>query len=461
MEIIERTRRSQTWFDYQTIWRWHFYAGLFCAPFVVWLSVTGSIYLFKPQIEAWIDRDYDNLSVTQATSPAAQVNAALAAVPGSNLHYYELPQTSQSAVRVIVGKDDAEFRVYIHPQTLDVLNMVKEDERMMEIVFLLHGELLLGDRGSLLVELAASWAIVMILTGIYLWYPRGKESRLAGVWYPRLNKGNRTFWRDIHAVTGVWVSFFALFLLLSGLPWAKNWGDYLKKVRQLTGTTNAQQNWTNSSSEENAERRSLDAQIATANSHEGHHDGMSDATTGVENSSYAAIDNAVATVTPLQLAYPVLISPPKKTGGPWTAKSDAQNRTLRVNLEIDPQTQSVLGRQNFNQRHWIDQVVGVGIATHEGQLFGWLNQLIGLLTAAGLILLSFSAVTLWWKRRPNGVLGAPLSPKESRFSLLLLLLIFLLGISLPLMGISVVIVALTERFVLQRIPTARSWLGLR
>jgi len=59
--------------------------------------VTGSIYLFKPQIEAWIDRDYDNLSVTQAARPAAQVNAALAAVPGSNLHYYELPQTSQSA----------------------------------------------------------------------------------------------------------------------------------------------------------------------------------------------------------------------------------------------------------------------------------------------------------------------------------------------------------------------------
>lgn len=37
----------QPWLNYRTVWRWHFYAGLFCIPFVIWLSITGSIYLFK------------------------------------------------------------------------------------------------------------------------------------------------------------------------------------------------------------------------------------------------------------------------------------------------------------------------------------------------------------------------------------------------------------------------------
>ena len=41
---------------YRAVWRWHFYAGIFCIPFVVWLACTGSIYLFKPQIERWLDR---------------------------------------------------------------------------------------------------------------------------------------------------------------------------------------------------------------------------------------------------------------------------------------------------------------------------------------------------------------------------------------------------------------------
>ena len=36
---------------YNLAWRWHFYAGLFVAPFMVLLAVTGIIYLFKPLLD--------------------------------------------------------------------------------------------------------------------------------------------------------------------------------------------------------------------------------------------------------------------------------------------------------------------------------------------------------------------------------------------------------------------------
>src|SRR6202011_5481592 len=111
-----------------------------------------------------------------------------------------------------------------------VLKVDNEDHRLENVVLKLHGELLIGDVGSWIVELAASWAVIMILTGLFLWWPRN-ASGLAGVLYPRLRKGQRTFWRDIHAVTGIYVSFFALFLLFTGLPWAKGWGAYLKAAR--------------------------------------------------------------------------------------------------------------------------------------------------------------------------------------------------------------------------------------
>src|SRR5947207_10551794 len=85
--------------DYRTVWRWHFYAGLFCIPFVIWLATTGSIYLFKPQVEGWLDRPYENLAVTGSPAPPSrQVSAALPAVPGSVLNTYELPETPSSAV---------------------------------------------------------------------------------------------------------------------------------------------------------------------------------------------------------------------------------------------------------------------------------------------------------------------------------------------------------------------------
>jgi uncharacterized iron-regulated membrane protein len=136
---------------------------LLCIPFVIWPSLTGSIFLFKPQIERWLDRPYDNLSVSGPRATAeAQVKAALVAVPGSNLHSYELPTSPQSATRIIVGRNAEEFRVYVHPQTLQILNVISEDKRPMKIVPRLHGELLIGDRGSLIVELAASCAMVMV-----------------------------------------------------------------------------------------------------------------------------------------------------------------------------------------------------------------------------------------------------------------------------------------------------------
>ena len=155
-----------------------------------------------------------------------------------------MPEDAGSAARVIVSHEGKATRVYVHPETLQVLKTVDENARFMKVLFRLHGELLMGNRGSAVVELAASWAIIMIVTGLYLWWPR-KAKTLGGIVYPRLGGGSRMFWRDLHGVTGFWISGLALFLLFSGLPWAKFWGDYLKNVRRLTGTAVARQDWTN------------------------------------------------------------------------------------------------------------------------------------------------------------------------------------------------------------------------
>ncbi len=462
--------RRRPWPDYQAVWRWHFYAGLFCIPFVCWLACTGAIYLFKPQVEAWLDRPYAQLlQLGEArAAPVAEVRAALAAEPGSVLHAYQLPAFHEAAAQVLVGRGTQQWRVWVHPKTLKVLKAVPEDGRLMKLVFRLHGELLLGDRGSMLVELAASWAVVMIVTGLYLWWPRGAQ-RLAGVLYPRLGQGRRLFWRDLHAVSGVWVSALALFLLASGLPWAKSWGGYLKEVRQVAGQAVVRQDWTTGRSSELAQRAALSAG-SLAGQQAVRSDAMADMDMGhprpfrpvvPSGVAYAALDRVQPTVAALGLAYPVLIVPPLRAGGAWSARSDAQNRPKRVSLTLDGRTGAVLKREGFGQRNWVDQAVGVGVAAHEGQLFGWPNQLLGLFTAASLLAVSVSAAVLWWRRRPDGVLGAPLPAGSPRFSLGLLAIVVMLGVLLPLLGASLILVFLIERLVLCRIPGLCDWLGLR
>lgn len=454
---------------YRLIWRWHFYAGLFCVPFVLWLAVTGSIYVFHPQLDALFDRPYNHVDASAPRRPVSeQVQAALATVPGAVLNAYQLPAGPTASAQVLVGRRNTLQRVYVDPVTAKVLYTVPEDHRFTRRVFHLHGELLMGAFGSALVELAACWTIVMLLSGLYLWWPRGR--RLAGVLYPRLAQRGRVFWRDLHAVTGVWISVLALFLLFTGLPWAKFWGGELKQVRHWVAANAPQQDWTTGRASELALRRARNTPVSDE------HAGMPGmGASGESASPHAPIDHApiddrpidytpmnriVPVVRAMRLPPPVLISPPSSAMPHWSARSDTPDRPERVELAFDPASGQVLSRRGFDQRPLLDRIIGYGIAAHEGQLFGLANQLLSVFTALGLIVLSTSGLVLWWRRRPQGQLGAPSAASGRRVPLAIKILIVLLCVYLPLLGVSLLLVWLLERLVLSRIASTRQFLGL-
>ena len=122
-----------TW---RALWRWHFHAGMFCIPFVIVLALTGSIYLFKPQLDALADRDVDSLRVSGHPAHAeAQIAAALASLPGSKLFVYEIPREADDAVRVHLYAPDGTGRiVYVHPESLAILKTVAHAARFTELV---------------------------------------------------------------------------------------------------------------------------------------------------------------------------------------------------------------------------------------------------------------------------------------------------------------------------------------
>ena len=462
---------------YRTIWRWHFYAALFVLPMMVLLSLSGALFLFKPQIERREERAYQNLPTTGVVSATAQLAAAKAAVPGAQFAFYRLPERPGDAAMIHLRLPDGGMSdVFVSPQGR-VLGQINPESRIIAVDRKIHGQLLLGREGSWLVELAASWAIVMIVTGLYLWWPRGRGA--AGVIWPRLRQGGRAFWRDLHAVTGFWVSGLALVLLFTGLPWADVWGSAFKSVRQEMGWVKGPQDWTiggrpADGGDEHAEH-DHSAMAATMagmadmpgmSSMHHHHGGQG---TGFDP---AMLDAMGAHAQAEHLAFPAMVVPPGAPAGEdgggrpakgWVVKSDAQNRPLRVTLRYDRQTGAFKSRQDFSTRHPIDKVMAYGIAWHEGQLFGWVNQLIGLATAAMLATLVVSGFVMWWRRRPEGVLGAP--PAFSQAGRLKgigmwALLVFLL-VWLPLFTASLVVILVIDWLLLPRLPGLANWLGLR
>ncbi len=449
--------RAERW--YRAVWRWHFYAGLFCVPFVLWLSITGGIYLFKPQIEAALYAPYRHVASGDASmlSPKAVAARAVEAVPGSVLHKYVLPEAPDDAIQVLVGEGAKDTRVWIHPQTGAVLHKVAEEDRLMRVVFRLHGELLAGKWGSALVEAAACWTIVMLITGLFLWWPRQTGGRLAGVVWPRLRKGSSVFWRDIHAVTGLWVTLGALFLIASGLPWANAWGDYLRQVRQVTGISAEGQDWSSGSASDARARAAADAGMRAMMSAHAEHHGMTMSHVAPPS---AALDKVVRRAEALGFAAPVEVSPPTAGGAPWQVRSQADNRPRRDSAEIASDG-SLIGVERFAERHWIDRTVGYGVAIHEGAWWGLANQLVNLAVLMGLVLLSLSSVVLWWRRRPSGSLGAPSALAPLRHSWALVAAVLLLALLMPLFGLSLALAVGAEWALKWCLPPLRAWMGWR
>ncbi|WP_417592903.1 PepSY-associated TM helix domain-containing protein [Parasphingorhabdus sp.] len=389
---------------YRFIWRLHMWAGLFVIPFILILSITGSIFLFKPQLDKWQESDWRGLSVTQAVSPDAQLATAMAAVPGATFHSYRLPQAKDDAAVIHVGlAGGKEVRdIYVAPSG-QLLAIVDPEAMISATVRRFHGTLLMGKFGSTLVEIAATLAIMMILSGLFLWWPRstGASRPSSGRFWPRLKGGARQFWRDLHAVTGFWVAGLALLLLFSGLPWTDNWGSVIKSVRSEMGWVDSKpQDWQGGDD-------------APAVQHQGHdHQAMLDAQQ--QSGPVPAPENAMTLGDIVHLAgkedmaFPALVQPPgapsrfgPPNGDVWKLTSEAQNRPLIRNILYDPQSGAVVSRTGFADKHIADRIINYGIAWHEGQLFGWINQLVGLLTALALITIAVSGTRMWWKKRPS------------------------------------------------------------
>ncbi len=406
---------------YRLIWRWHFYAGLFCIPIVLTLSVSGAIYLFKPQIDNFVESPLRTLDASQQRTTAnEQIRAAQQALPGSRFSSYRLPESNSEAVAVSVMHKGERALVYIDPYSLQPLKKINHDEQFINQVRSLHGELLAGDVGSILVELAGCWAIVLILTGLYLWWPRSAAG-MAGVVYPRWStqpstqpsKRGRIFWRDLHAVTGFWLSIALLFLLLSGLPWATVWGGAFKEARAFIANLEGQ-DWTTSITQAQRMWRKT-------------------AVTDVDLSP-----TLLASARGLQFAPPAELSVVDAATNKWQLASNHQNRTLRAAAMLDGKSGEVLLQTTFAQRPLVDRIIGIGISIHEGHLFGWLNQALGLIVAFGAFVIASTGLVMWWQRKPTGRLGAPTRIPNANTGRAAAAILFALALFLPLLALSVI-----------------------
>lgn len=447
---------------YRAVWRWHFYAGLFAIPFLLMLSVTGIIYLFKPQLDALMYSELVFVSPRSQTASADdQLMAVQMAYVGSTIKAYSpAPAADRSAKFDITASDKRNLFVFVDPYDARVIGDYDADNNLQNYAVLLHGELMIGRVGDTLVELAACWALVLMITGLYMWFPRS-GSGIRGTLLPRLlTKSKRIFWRDIHSTIGFYGSLLVIFMIFTGLFWTGFWGEKFASVWSdfppqkdagsvsstvVTGSLNT-----------TADKKIAWAaeQMPMPESH-GAHD-HSKMMTAIQNGApmskgidLSTVEN-IAKQNNLIAGYSIMF--PQKETGVFTISAPLGDPYGQRTIHVDRFSGEILANVGWQDYAAVPKTVTLGISLHEGLVFGIWNQILMLLAALTVFTLAVSGTIMWWRRRPSGKLGAPPPPEDHRIWKTAVIVIVLMGILFPLVGISLIVVLLLDYLVISRVP---------
>ncbi len=338
---IEQSSKQRAKSLYFMTWRWHFYAGLYVIPFMLMLCVTGLVMLFDDEIEQARYQEILVVEPQHQMQPASlQLQAVKKAFPDYQITQYAPSKSEELASRFSIRSEGGESLVAtVNPYTAEVLGTFDRGNSIYGLMVDIHGTLLIGKWGDYLIEISASLAILLLVSGIYLWLPRDNASK-AGFLKLRRRSGTRILMRDLHTNLGGTLSLVLLFFLISGLAWAGVWGAKLVQPWNTfpnfyTWGEKPESNMTHAHLNHGAEKE-LPWNLELAEVPESHdHSSMGHGEHHMMSEQAVDIDHVVATAKQLGYGYFKVFFPTSETGVyTIAANTMAGDITTRETIEL-------------------------------------------------------------------------------------------------------------------------------
>lgn len=457
-------QHSKSW--YLSVWRWHFYMGLYVVPFLIMLSVTGLLLMYI----AFFDGRYgDGLMVEKSGIPqsiAVQTEPVLKTFPDGKIVEWIAPRSNSSATIFHVKVNDTTHVAAVDPYQATVLDTWVKDNSWYEIITDIHGTLFIGKLGDRLIEIAAGFGIILIISGLYLWWPRhGKTWKNQLI--PNLFGSKREVWKSLHGTLGLYFSLILLVFWLTGLAWAGVWGG--KYVQAWSTTVFPAGKWGEIPLSDTAtyadmnDGKSKDVPWGLEQTPlpiSGSNAGLS----GLPKGQTINADNIATFAKTLAFSDRFHIRYPKNDTGVWTIKQDSMSAdstdpSQDRSVHIDQYSGKILGDITYHDYSLAAKAMGYGIAFHEGFMGIW-NLVLNTLFCLSMIVLSVSGIVMWWMRRPKSSwnFSAPPVPKHI-VPLTKGLMIIVLGLSFafPLVGITLLSILFIDFLILSRIPLLKQF----
>lgn len=426
--------------------RLHFYAALFITPLLLTLTISGIGYLFFTDVENKIydHQFFGESEIKEKQSLNEAVKEIESTYKGYNIDKISVMEEPYNT-RVTISNDDGEQRYVFLDENHQKVSTQNAKYTYSNVMRNIHSSLFTENTFiNYLVELTACWTIFMIVSGVYM------------ILKKKLYKNkNKTFnLQKWHAILGVVLAIPLIIIVLTGIPWSAFMGSHINKWGESysdLGKTELRYNppqsdineipWaTRSKKEPMSEDKDKE--------HTGHHSSTSSAT----NLPYQlTIDKISSNAQRQDIKKPFSIVYPSDKKGVFTVSNGSN--TGVTGLDVSPNEEKTiyydqysgknLGEVEYKDYGLIGKWFTWGIPLHEGHLFGMPNKIINLLVCIGFlaaIVLGFSS----WMRRTKNMSSYFPKRVNKPISTSLVALLCIMGIMMPLFGLSIICVIIFE-----------------
>ena len=202
---------QQVWLR-RALFQIHLWTGLAVGIYVVVISLTGSLLIYRSELRQYFDPQPRPVTVSGPRLTGDDLIAATRRVfPGRDVEVWTEPEDPALAVTMSLARDDgARDQLFFDPYTGDYLgHALPAGWRFTTWTLDLHDNLLAGETGRAVNGVGAALLLLLGLTGLVIWWPgvQGWRRSLLVDW--------RAGWRrmnwSLHSALGFWtVSFIVM-----------------------------------------------------------------------------------------------------------------------------------------------------------------------------------------------------------------------------------------------------------
>jgi uncharacterized iron-regulated membrane protein len=195
----------------------HLWTGISLGLYIFFISITGSVLVYRNElyVAATPAPQISNLDIPLLSEQALR-QSVLDTYPGYTITRYEDSREDQAAVEIWLENETLLIKRFYDPRTAEDIGSAERRGQMAVLTLIdLHESFMAGQAGRQINGLVALFVVLLVLTGLIIWWPGVKRWRRS-LHVRRGVKFKRMIW-DIHSMIGIWCAVFILVFAVSGI----------------------------------------------------------------------------------------------------------------------------------------------------------------------------------------------------------------------------------------------------